>query len=146
MQHRCDRYRRLGAASAQSGVTITMLVIYGFVLMGMVYLFLIVGPLLYERYKVNTIMTNLTASPTSGKATNQQFHANLVRQLDLQDVRRFNTMKAGDFLKVNLPRKKTDKKSVTFFYTASEPIYGEIYVTLKFEQTYIFGGGGAGGQ
>ena len=144
MQHRCDRYRHLSTAKTQSGVTITMVVIFGFILMGLVYLFLKTGPLLYERYKVDTLMVKLTSSPKSAKASNQAFHANLVRQLDLQDVSRFSGVKPGDFLKVNLPRKKSDKKSITFFYSASELIYGEVYVTLNFEQTYIFGGGGEG--
>ena len=142
MKYIRDKYSSLASTRTQSGVTITMLVIFGFILMAIVYLILRTGPLLYERYKIDTIMTKLTASPASAKTPARQFSANLVRQLDLQDVRRFRGVPHGDFLKVNQPRKKSDKKSITFFYTASEPIYGEIYVTIIFEKTYIFGEGG----
>ncbi len=138
MDNACERS---AAPRAQSGVTITMVIVFGFILMAVVYLFLKTGPLVLERYKVDGLMKTLTESKESGKMSADGFYANLIRQLDLQGVTRFNPIKAGEFMKINFPRKKSDKKSVTFFYSASEKLYGEIFITLNFNQTYIFGGG-----
>ena len=122
----------------QEGITfLGILVILG--MLGCFFLFgLRAFPLYTEHFAIKQAMKGVAAQPYKSRNSITRVRSLLLKNLDINSVYSFNDR---NIKKVTALKKKKGKRILYFKYTKSERLFGELYLTLKTDESIELPGG-----
>jgi len=89
-------------------------------------------PLYLEWFKVEKAV-NGTLQAGVADQTPRDIQATVIRRMDIDDVRRFTAVNFAEYFTII---KKGNKVTIDVSYEAVEPLFYNIYVLVKFENSY----------
>ena len=122
----------------QEGITfLGILVILG--MLGCFFLFgLRAFPLYTEHFAIKQAMKGVAAQPYKSRDSISRVRSLLLKNLNINSVYSFNSR---NIKKVTALKKKKGKKILYFKRTKSEPLFGDLYLTLKTDESIELPGG-----
>ena len=122
----------------QEGITfLGILVILG--MLGCFFLFgLRAFPLYTEYFAIKQAMEGVATQPYKRRNTITRVRSLLLKNLDINSVYSFNE---SNIKKVATLKKKKGKRILYFKHTKSEPLFGDLYLTLKTDESIELPGG-----
>ena len=122
----------------QEGITfIGILIILG--MLGCFFLFgLRAFPLYTEYFAIKQAMKGVATQPYKSRNSITRVRSLLLKNLDINHVYTFNSK---NIKKVTTLKKKKGKRILYFKYTKSERLFGELYLTLKTDESIELPGG-----
>ena len=122
----------------QEGITfLGILIILG--MLGCFFLFgLRAFPLYTEHFAIKQAMKGVAAQPYKSRNSIAKVRSLLLKNLDINSVYGFNAKKLK---KVTTVKKKKGKKILYFKHTKSERLFGDLYLTLKTDESIELPGG-----
>jgi len=122
----------------QEGITfLGILVILG--MLGCFFLFgLRAFPLYTEHFAIIQSMKGVAAQPYKSRNNIKRVRSLLLKNLNINAVYSFNSR---NIKKVTALKKKKGKRILYFKYTKSERLFGELYLTLKTDESIELPGG-----
>ena len=122
----------------QEGITfLGILVILG--MLGCFFLFgLRAFPLYTEHFAIIQAMKGVAAQPYKSRNSISRVRSLLLKNLDINSVYTFNSR---NIKKVTALKKKKGKRILYFKHTKSEHLFGDLYLTLKIDESLELPGG-----
>ena len=122
----------------QEGITfLGILIILG--MLGCFFLFgLRAFPLYTEYFAIQQAMKGVAAQPYKSRNSVTKVRNLLLKNLDINSVYSFNS---GNIKKVTALKKKKGKKILYFKHNKSERLFGDLYLTLKIDESIELPGG-----
>ena len=122
----------------QEGITfLGILIILG--MLGCFFLFgLRAFPLYSEHLAIKQAMKGVATQPYKKRNTITRVRSLLLKNLDINSVYSFNSK---NIKKVTTLKKKKGKRILYFNYTKSERLFGDLYLTLKTDESIELPGG-----
>jgi hypothetical protein len=122
----------------QHGVSLSGLIMACVVLGTFALLFMKLWPIYNEKMKVDQAMEKLAANPDAGRMSKIAMVNSIMRQFEVNDVRRFSTPELTKTLQIG--RKKGSKnKVVTLAYEIRGPLFANLDVVMNYNKVLEFG-------
>ena len=122
----------------QEGITFLGILVI-FAMLGCFFLFgLRAFPLYTEHFAIKQAMKGVAAQPYKSRSTARQVRVLLLKNLDINGVYSFNQK---NIKKVTAVKKKKGKKNLYFKNSKSERLFGDLYLTLKTDESIELPGG-----
>lgn len=131
-------------AANQQGITFLGLVfILGFI--AIVVLFVLRAfPLYNEKFQVVAAMKSVVSRPDAPKLKTKEVHKYFMRNIQVTNVNRFDDKNVKDYVKVIKPKKKSDPKIMHLKYEATNKLFGDLNLMLKFDEQMPLSGASGG--
>ena len=122
----------------QEGVTfLGILIILG--MLGCFFLFgLRAFPLYTEHFSIKQAMKGVASQPYKSRNSITKVRRLLLKNLDINQIYSFNSK---NIKKVTTLKKKKGKRILYFKHTKSERLFGDLYLTLKIDESIELPGG-----
>ncbi len=122
----------------QEGMTFLGILII-FAMLGCFFLFgLRAFPLYTEHFAIKQAMKGVAAQPYTARNSITKVRSLLLKNLDINSVYSFNNR---NIKKVTTLKKKKGKRILYFKHTKSERLFGDLYLTLKTDESIELPGG-----
>jgi len=122
----------------QEGITFLGILVI-FAMLGCFFLFgLRAFPLYTEHFAIKQAMKGVVNQPYKSRNSLQRVRSLLLKNLDVNSVYTFNQK---NIKKVATVKKKKGKKILYFNHTKSERLFGDLYLTLKTDESIELPGG-----
>ena len=126
----------------QRGISLTQLMVAGCAIGAFSYFGLKAYPLTYAQYVTDAAARKIFYQEGMEKKTPVILYKTFARQASLDGADYFPKISRKERMRITNPIKKTDKKTVTIFYTKETLLYGSMHLTLKYNRTFALGTGG----
>ena len=121
--------------SRQAGLTFWGLVfILGFI--AIVVLFTLRAfPLYNEKFAVMSAIEAVNSHPDAGELSKSEIEKFFLRNVQVSNVRRFNSNNISDYLEVIKPEKRGDPKKIHVKYESRNVLFSDLYLLMDFDVT-----------
>ena len=99
-------------------------------------------PLYSEYFSVKTAMNTVASQPADSFATTWDVQKSFLRNVQLNNVQRFDDRSVKEMVKVEKPKKKGDPKLLHVTYEARNILFMNVYLLMVVDETIALSGGG----
>jgi len=131
-------------SSQQEGITFLSIVF----ILGIIAIFVLFAlrafPLYNEKFQIVSAMQTVVNRTDATKLKNKSAGKAFLRAIAVTNITRFNDTNVKEYLKVEKPKKKGDPKILHLKFEASNVLFSDLSLTLKFDKKMELTGSGKG--